>query len=83
MEDFIVCDMLFNKYHKPKGFHSCKAINVYDNKYRINVYTTRRDIIYDLDRTRINHSVFARLDKKNNLEIIRQEGDKLEPKLPA
>ena len=42
MEDFIVCDMLFNKYHKPKGFHSCKAINVYDNKYRINVYTTRR-----------------------------------------
>ena len=45
------------------------------------MFTQQEDIIYDLDRTRINHSVFARLDKKNNLEIIRQEGEKLEPKL--
>jgi hypothetical protein len=83
MDDFIVCDMLFSKYKKPIGFQSCKAINVYDNKYRINVYTTRRDVLHDLDRTRINHSVFARLDKKNNLQIIRSEGEELEPKISA
>jgi hypothetical protein len=62
-----VCTLLFKQIDKPKNFEICKAINVYDNKYRINVYTRIYDQVYDIEKKRITHSYFARLD-----------GDKLE-----
>ena len=43
----------------------CKAINVYDNKYRINVYTRSHCPIYDIDQVRITQSYFARLEGEN------------------
>jgi len=46
----------------------CKAINVYDNKYRINVYT--HEIINDLDSQRITKSYFARLNDDDSLDIL-------------
>ena len=55
------CYMLFKKIDKPNNFEMCKAINVYDNKYRINVYTKNHDPIYDLDRVRITESYFCRI----------------------
>ena len=57
-----VCSLLFKQIKKPENFQMCKAINVYDNKYRINVYTKVYDEIWDLDKNRITHSYFARLD---------------------
>jgi len=62
-----ICSMLFQQIEKPKNFELCKAINVYDNKYRINVYTRIYDEVYDLEKKRITHSYFAKLN-----------GDKLE-----
>lgn len=57
-----ICDLLWEQVDKPKNLETCRAINVYDNKYRINVYTRSHDELYDLDRVRITQSYFARLD---------------------
>jgi len=63
-----VCNLLFKQIEKPNNFEMCKAINVYDNKYRINVYTRIWDEIWQLEKKRITHSYFAKLDG-NKLEI--------------
>lgn len=57
-----VCSMLFDQIPEPKGLEMCKAVNVYDNKYRINVYTRSRCPIHDVDKIRITQSYFARVD---------------------
>ena len=64
-----VCSLLFKQIDKPENFEMCKAINVYDNKYRINVYTNIYDEFRDLNTKRITHSYFARVDK-DKLTII-------------
>ena len=57
-----ICDLLWKQVERPKNLETCKAINVYDNKYRINVYTRSHDEIYDVDRIRITQSYFAKLE---------------------
>ena len=57
-----VCSMIMKQVEKPEGFDRCKAINVYDNRYRINVYTRTHDEIHDIDKVRITQSYFAQLD---------------------
>lgn len=57
-----ICDLLWKQVERPKNLETCKAINVYDNKYRINVYTRSHDEIYDIDRIRITQSYFAKLE---------------------
>lgn len=57
-----ICDLLWKQIERPKNLETCKAINVYDNKYRINVYTRSHDEIYDIDRIRITQSYFAKLE---------------------
>ena len=63
-----ICNLLFNQVEKPDNFEMCKAINVYDNKYRVNVYTRSHDDFWDVDKVRITQSYFARLDG-NELHI--------------
>jgi hypothetical protein len=66
----IVCDMLFNQIQKPKNTVMCKAINLYNNRYRINVYTeNERD---NLTYRKIEYSCFAIVDKNDKLNIIDQ-----------
>ena len=64
---YAVCDLLFKQVERPEKFEMCRAINVYDNKYRINVYIRIWYEIWQLEKKRITHSYFAKLD-----------GDKLE-----
>lgn len=47
---------------KPKGFLKTKVINVYSNRYRVNVYATYTDPVYDIEKTKIAVSCFGRLD---------------------
>lgn len=58
--DGVVCDMLLNKIGKPKGLVMCRAINLYDNRYRINVYT--KTMVGDIESKRISYSCFAKVD---------------------
>lgn len=64
-----ICELLFKQIDKPKNFEMCRAINVYDNKYRINVYTSSYDHEHDITKKRITHSYFAKVDN-NKLQII-------------
>lgn len=64
-----VCTLLFKQVEKPQHFKMCKAINVYDNKYRINVYT--HEVINDIQSQRISQSYFAKLaDDGSSLDIL-------------
>lgn len=63
-----VCDLLFNQIGAPKDLIFCRAINVYDDRYRINVYT--KSMVGDIESQRISYSCFAKLDKTNSLTII-------------
>jgi hypothetical protein len=68
--DGLVCDLLFQQVTKPKNMITCKAVNVFDNRYRINVYA--KTIIDDngLEGQKIAYSCFARLDDNKFLRII-------------
>jgi len=64
-----ICTLLFQQVEKPSNFKMCKAINVYDNKYRINVYT--HEVINDIQSQRISQSYFAKLaGDGSSLEIL-------------
>ena len=57
-----ICSLLFKQRERPKNLEVCKAVNVYDNKYRINVYTRSYDDFWDIDKVRITQSYFAKLE---------------------
>lgn len=57
-----VCDMLIKKIGEPTRLETCKAINVYDNRYRVNFYCRKYDKEHDIDRIRIEHSYFVIVD---------------------
>lgn len=65
-----VCDLLLNKIGRPKGLVMCRAINLYDNRYRINVYT--KTMVSDIESKKISYSCFAKLDDQNNLHIVNE-----------
>ena len=52
--------LLFKQIEKPRHYLNTKAVNVYDNKYRINVY---HEINEDnLTKRRMYSSYFAKLE---------------------
>lgn len=56
-----ICSLIFQQVEKPDHFEMCRAINVYDNRYRINIYTKKYDEIYQVERMRIEKSYFCSL----------------------
>ena len=65
-----VCYLLFSQIEKPQNFETCRAINVYDNKYRVNIYTKKYDKIYDVEQVRITQSYLCKLADKDGLIIV-------------
>lgn len=61
--DGLVCDLLMKHTGRPKDLIMCRAINLWDNRYRINVYT--KYMIGDIESKRISYSCFAKLDGSN------------------
>ena len=45
---------------RPKGHKKTNVINVYDNKYRVNIYVTYYDETYEIDKTKIGVSCFGK-----------------------
>lgn len=58
-EEYMIEQQLFSMIEKPKGFLRTKIINVYGNRYRVNVYATYHDETYDIEKTKIAISVFG------------------------
>jgi len=55
--DLEIESLLFKQVEKPKNFLMTKIINVYDNRYRINVYTEFEED--NLTKKRISASYFC------------------------
>lgn len=56
-----ILDMLWNLVEKPKNYLKIKVINVYDNAYRINIWSEYDDPIHKLKRVKISQSYFCKL----------------------
>lgn len=69
MKPHNICNLLFEQVKEPSNLEECRAINVYDNKYRINVYTRSYDEFWDIEKVRITQSYFAKLSN-DKLEIL-------------
>jgi hypothetical protein len=67
--DGLVCDLLIKTIGRPKNLITCRAINLWDNRYRINVYT--KHMVTDIESKKISYSCFAKVDN-NQLTIISQ-----------
>lgn len=65
--DGLVCDLLMKQIGRPKDLIMCRAINLWDNRYRINVYT--KTMVHDIESKKISYSCFAKLDK-HELNIV-------------
>ena len=63
-----VRDLFFNLIEKPKNFHEIKIYNVFDNRYRINLWIKIEENGYS--KNKIHSSYFARLINNNELNIM-------------
>lgn len=57
------CDVIFTVVEKPKDYLMCKSINVYDNRWRVNIYSKR--VVNDIDSQYISKSYFTSFDINN------------------
>jgi hypothetical protein len=64
--EFEIENLIYEKYGKPKNHLVTKVINVYDNRYRINVYHEIYDDELKLYKKRMHSSYFC---KYNDGEI--------------
>lgn len=60
-----VCDLILKQIEKPENYIFCRAINVYDNRYRVNIYSKTTN--HESEGVRISNSYFVKYDGK---EII-------------
>jgi len=58
--DLKVEELLFKQLEKPKNFHAIKITNVFENRYRINIWTRVEED--GLEKNKIHSSYFAHLD---------------------
>lgn len=63
-----ICDIIFDHVEKPDDFLMCKSINVFDDRYRVNIYTKR--YVEGIEGKCIKHSYFCKYDASGNLNII-------------
>jgi hypothetical protein len=67
--DFTPCDVIFNHTEKPKDYIMCKSINVYDDRWRINVYSKR--MVNGIEGKYISKSFFTSFNTNSGeLKII-------------
>ena len=69
-ENPYVSKQVLEQVGTPSGYLFSKALNVYDNKYRVNIYTkTMRGQNKDLEGISISQSYFAKLED-NTVTIL-------------
>lgn len=69
--DGLVCDLLIQRIGRPKDLIMCRAANLWDNRYRINVYTKHIvDSDTGLEGRKISYSCFAKLIDDKELVIV-------------
>lgn len=63
------CDVIFNYVKRPKDYLMCKSINVYDNRWRVNIYSKR--YVEGIEGKYISSSYFVHFNSTNgNMEFV-------------
>jgi hypothetical protein len=55
------CDVLFNHVEKPKNYLNCQSVNLFDNRWRVNIYSKR--FVEGIEGKYISQSYFVHFDK--------------------
>jgi hypothetical protein len=55
------CDVIFNHTEKPSDYLMCKSINVYDDRWRVNIYSKK--FVDDIEGRYISKSYFVHFNK--------------------
>jgi hypothetical protein len=65
MEEYNItpCDVLFSHVDKPQDYLYCRSINIYDDRWRVNVYSKR--YIEGIEGKYISQSYFVHFNKAN------------------
>jgi hypothetical protein len=63
IEDYGItpCDVIFKKVDKPSDYIGCKSINVYDDRWRVNIYSKRT--VDGIEGRYISKSYFTQFNK--------------------
>ena len=61
-ENPYVCKEVLDQVGKPDNFHMCKGLNVYDNRYRVNIFV--KEEVEDITghKLYISNSYFCKLE---------------------
>ena len=63
------CDVIFQHVSKPNDYLFCKSINVFEDRWRVNIYSRRE--VEGIEGKYISQSYFVKFDEdKNKLEIV-------------
>jgi hypothetical protein len=63
------CDVIFNHTDKPDDYIYCRSINIYDDRWRVNIYSKR--LVDGIEGKYISKSFFTHFNKENgNLKIV-------------
>lgn len=63
------CDVIFSHVEKPKDYLMCKSINVYDDRWRVNIYSKR--MVDGIEGKYISQSFFTHFNTATgDLKII-------------
>lgn len=62
------CDVIFNHVKRPDNYLMCKSVNVYDDRWRVNVYSKR--YVEGIEGNTISASYFVKFNKENNALTI-------------
>lgn len=64
-----VCRKVLDQIGKPENYLMCRALNVFDDKYRVNIYTKR--YVEGIEGNTIKHSYFCKYSSDSgNVKIV-------------
>jgi hypothetical protein len=71
VEDYNItpCDVIFNHTEKPADYLYCRSINIFDDRWRVNIYS--KILVDGIEGKRISKSFFTHFNKANGeLKIV-------------
>ena len=71
VEDYNItpCDVLFNHVEKPRDYLNCRSINIYDDRWRVNIYSKR--YVEGIEGKYISQSYFVHFNKSDgNIKFV-------------
>jgi len=62
------CDVIFKYVEKPKDYIFCKSMNVFNDKWRVNIYSRRE--IEGIEGKYISSSYFIKMNSTGDVEFV-------------